>query len=246
MSVHLVGGGWSETGSDSVFAPFVIEAAARAESVGYAGRPRIAVIVVRDGDGLDHAAKLVAEASIDTEIDDRKTVLVENYPADPAILDDVDGILVGGGLTPAYHASLSPLFDRLRELVGAGVPYLGFSAGAMIAAERAIVGGWRIGGVAVAPEETGEELDDVAVLPGIGLVDLSIDVHAAQWGTLGRLVAAAAAGISDGGVAIDEGTALIVGGETGARVIGSGNVWRVLPTGDGSATVSAIAAVEVD
>lgn len=246
MSVHLVGGGWSGTGSDSVFAPFVIEAAARAGSVGYAGRPRIAVIVVRDGDGLDHAAKLVAEASIDAEIDDRKTVLVENYPADPAILDDVDGILVGGGLTPAYHASLTPLFDRLRELVGAGVPYLGFSAGAMIAAERAIVGGWRIGGVAVAPEETGEELDDVAVLPGIGLVDLSIDVHAAQWGTLGRLVAAAAAGISDGGVAIDEGTALIVGGETGARVIGSGNVWRVLPTGDGSATVSAIAAVEVD
>jgi cyanophycinase len=246
VSVHLVGGGWTEAGSDSAFAPFVAEAAARAEAVEYVGRPRIAVIVVRDGDGIEHAAKLVAEAAHGGEIDEHVTVLVENYPADPAILDEVDGILVGGGLTPAYHASLSPLFERLRELVGDGVPYLGFSAGAMIAAERAILGGWRIGGVAVAPEETSEELDEVTVVPGIGLVDLSIDVHAAQWGTLGRLVAAAAAGIADGGVAIDEGTSLVVGGEDGARVVGSGNVWRVLPTGDGSATVSAIAAVPAD
>jgi cyanophycinase len=111
VSVHLVGGGGGEGATPSVFEGFVDEAIVRAESVGHAGPPRIAVIVVRDGDGLEHAAKLVAEASQATVIDERVTVLVENFPASLEILDDVDGVLVGGGLTPAYLQSLTPLFD---------------------------------------------------------------------------------------------------------------------------------------
>ena len=81
------------------------------------------------------------------------------------------------------------------------MPYLGFSAGAAIAAERALVGGWRIGGVAVSPEEASEGLDELTVAPGIGLVDVAIDVHVAQWGTLSRLVAAVEAGLVEGGLA---------------------------------------------
>jgi cyanophycinase len=142
------------------------------------------------------------------------------------VLADSDGILIGGGLTPAYLESLGPLFEEIRERVREGVPYLGFSAGAMIAPERAILGGWRIGGVAVSPEEAGEELDEVTIVNGIGLVDVSVEVHTAQWGTLSRLVAATSAGLTDGGIAIDEATALIVG-ESGLRVAGEGNVWRV-------------------
>ena len=46
---------------------------------------------------------------------------------------------------------------------------------------------------------------------GIGLLDVSIDVHAAQWGTVSRLIAAAEAGLIDGGLAIDEDTVLVVG-----------------------------------
>ena len=49
--------------------------------------------------------------------------------------------------------------------VAAGVPYLGFSAGAAIAAEAALVGGWRIGDVPVSPEEASEELDEITVAP---------------------------------------------------------------------------------
>lgn len=242
MSVHLVGGGWSEGTASPVFAEFLKESAARAEQVEHAGPPRIAVIVVRDGDGIDHAARLVAELTQTSEIDDRVTVLVENFPASPEILDDIDGVLIGGGLTPAYHQSVSPLFDRLRQLVSDGVPYLGFSAGAMIASERALLGGWRIGDVPVAPEGASEELDELTLVEGIGLVDLTVDVHAAQWGTLSRLVAAAAAGIIDGGVAIDEHTSLVVGA-TGARVLGAGSVWRVSPS-EAGASVSVLASLD--
>ncbi|BDI23284.1 Type 1 glutamine amidotransferase-like domain-containing protein [Herbiconiux sp. L3-i23] len=239
MSVHLVGGGWGD--APGVYERFVAECAERAEATGYAGKPRIAVIVVRDGDGLEHAAKLVAGLTHVGAVDERVTVLVEGFPASVDILDEVDGVFVGGGLTPAYHRSLEPIFARLRELVADGVPYLGFSAGAMIAAERAVLGGWRIGDVEVAPEETSEELDEVTIAPGIGLVDLTVDVHAAQWGTLSRVVAAAAAGLIDGAVAIDEGTSLIVGPQ-GALVVGTGNVWRVSPA-DGGVGVSVLSAV---
>jgi cyanophycinase len=70
------------------------------------------------------------------------------------------------------------------------------------------------------------------VAPGIGLVDVSIDVHVAQWGTLSRLVAAVEAGLIEGGLGIDEQTVLIVGdGEL--RVAGHGSVWRVLPAESG-------------
>ncbi|MFD1714083.1 Type 1 glutamine amidotransferase-like domain-containing protein [Amnibacterium flavum] len=242
MSVHLVGGGWSEGAPSVAYAEFLTECAARAEQVEHAGAPRIAVVVVRDGDGLEHAARLVGELTQISEIDEHVTVLVEGFPASVDILDEVDGVLIGGGLTPAYHQSVGPLFDRLREVVSDGVPYLGFSAGAMIAAERALLGGWRIGGVAVAPEEASEELDEITIVPGIGLVDLTVDVHTAQWGTLSRLVASTAAGVVDGGVAIDEGTSLIVGA-SGARVVGSGSVWRVAPA-EAGAVVSVLSAVD--
>jgi cyanophycinase len=93
-----------------------------------------------------------------------------------------------------------------------------------------------IGGVAVSPESAAEELDEVTVLEGIGL----IDVHAAQWDTLSRLVAATEAGLIDGGVAIDEATVLIVG--TGAlQVRGAGSVWKVTG-GAAGVSVSTLAA----
>ena len=58
---------------------------------------------------------------------------------------------------------------------------------------------------------------------GLGLVDLAVDVHAAQWGTLTRLVAATEAGMVRGGVAIDEHTALVVG-EGALTVLGRGGL----------------------
>ena len=86
------------------------------------------------------------------------------------------------------------------------------------------------------PQDAAEELDDVTFGEGLGLIDLSVDVHAAQWGTLARLIAATEAGLTDGGIAIDEHTALIVG-DGPLRVVGRGSVWTVTDD-DGSVHVA--------
>ena len=231
MSVHLVGGGWLEEPDGVVFDAFLAEARARAAGAGR-DEPRIAVIAVRDDDAGDHAAALVAAAAPAGSFDPLITAVANDGTVPAAAFAEVDGVIVGGGLTPAYRERLEPHFGELRRQVAAGMPYLGFSAGSAIAAERALVGGWRIGGVAVAPEDAAEDLDELTVAPGIGLVDVAIDVHAAQWGTLSRLVAAVEAGLVEGGLAIDEHTVLIVG-EGDLRVAGRGSVWRVLPAEQG-------------
>ena len=67
-----------------------------------------------------------------------------------------------------------------------------------------------------------------------------MEVHAAQWGTLSRLVAATEAGLIDGGLAVDENTALVVG-EGALGVVGAGSVWRVSQA-DGGVLVSTFGA----
>ena len=112
------------------------------------------------------------------------------------------------------------------------MPYLGVSAGAMIAAEGSFGSGSRIGGVIVAPEDPEEPGVELEIEAGIGLVDVAIEVHVAERGMLSRLVAAVESGLVGGGLGIDERTALIVG-DGGLRVEGSGSVWRVLPAEQG-------------
>ena len=131
---------------------------------------------------------------------------------------------MGGGPTPEYHASLAPAYEEIRSLVASGTAYAGFSAGAAIAGSHAIIGGWRLDGVPVCPEESNEELDELTVVPGLGLVEGAVEVHAAQWGTLSRLLAVVGAGLAPGGVALDECTTLDVA--AGSRS-GAGVVWRV-------------------
>jgi cyanophycinase len=149
--------------------------------------------------------------------------VAEGTPLDPAVLGGVDGLFVGGGPTPEYHASLAGAYTRIRAVVSAGVPYAGFSAGAALAGSQAIIGGWLLDGRPVCPEDSNEDLDDVAVVGGIGLVPGTVDVHAAQWGNVSRLVAAVSAGLAATGVAIDEGTLL----RSDGAVAGAGRVWHV-------------------
>lgn len=229
MSIHLVGGGWRVEGDADVLCGFLGEAAARAAGSGRMV-PRIGVLLVVPEEELGDDEGPVAFAGAFERVGPAQPVVstvAEGAVFASAVLSDIDGLVVGGGLTPAYLAAIQPLIDEVRLLVGDGLPYLGYSAGAMIAADRAIVGGWRLDGVPVCPAETGEDLDEVTVAEGIGLVDLAVDVHAAQWGTLGRLVAATESGLVEGGVAIDEATVLVVN-DDGLRIAGAGNVWRVL------------------
>lgn len=256
MSVHLVGGGWSADAAPAVYGAFLDEAAAVAARRGHE-LPRVVVVAVRDGDADEHAAGLVAglraagelepvvvavaeaEATAEAALDGHEGAAAVLAGLLDAELETADGVVVGGGLTPAYLAALRPHADALRALVAADVPYLGLSAGAAVAAERALVGGWRIGGVAVGDEGASEDLDEVTVTQGIGLLDVTVDVHAAQWGTLTRLIAATEAGLVAGGVAVDEDTVLVVGA-AGLAVAGAGNVWRVVP-GDAGVVVGTLA-----
>ncbi|MEB0002682.1 Type 1 glutamine amidotransferase-like domain-containing protein [Cryobacterium sp. 10S3] len=237
MSIHLVGGGWAAEHSAAVFGPFLAEATVRATAAGR-DEPRIAIIAVRApgtaavDDAAQHAAKLAEALGAAGVFEAKITELALSDAATLPAIADVDGIIVGGGLTPAYLAALTPIAGEIRRQVSAGVPYLGYSAGAMIAAERALVGGWRLGEVEVSAEAASEGLDELTIQSGIGLLDVTVDVHAAQWGTLSRLIAATEAGLIDGGLAVDENTALIVG-EGALRVVGSGSVWRVSQSENG-------------
>jgi cyanophycinase len=232
MSIHLIGGGRSDDYSGEVYSAFIAESADRAAATGRQ-LPRIAVILVGDADDTRpyaeaYRALLRRAAPCEPVV----TCVEEGEHVSSSTLSDIDGLLIGGGHTPSYLEAVLPITDEIRLLVADGLPYAGYSAGAMIASERAIIGGYRIGGIQVCPEDTGEDLDEVEIVEGLGLVDLAIDVHAAQWGTLSRLIAATEAGLVDGGVAIDEFTVLIVGdGEL--RVEGSGSVWKVTAEDEG-------------
>ena len=233
MSIHLVGGGWDEDYDGEVYADFLAEASVRASASGRS-LARIAVLLVRED---EETVALRSEAyrrqlGRVAECEPVVTAVLEGEVFTSSLLSEIDGLLIGGGLTPAYLDAVSPLVGEIRMLVSDGLPYLGFSAGAAIAAETAIIGGWKIGEVPVCAEHASEELEDVTVAEGLALVDLAIDVHAAQWGPLSRLVAATEAGLVDGGIAIDEYTALIVG-DNSLRVVGTGSVWQVNQHDDG-------------
>ncbi|MFF2273288.1 Type 1 glutamine amidotransferase-like domain-containing protein [Agromyces sp. NPDC058136] len=237
MSVHLAGGGALTAADASLYAPFLGEAADRARAAGRA-RPRIAVISIHPE--ADERSRLLVEIlSGAGEFDAHVTATPGGVPVAPTSLGEVDGILVGGGIVEEVRAGLEPVFGELRRQVAGGVPYLGVSAGAMIAAEGSLGGGTRIDGVQLAPEGEGPG-EEFEVESGIGLVDVAIDAHVAQRGSLSRLVAAVESGLVEGALGIDERTVLIVG-DGGLRVVGSGSVWRVLPA-EGGVLVSTIGA----
>ena len=212
-----------------MFGPFLAECGSSA------GRssPRVRLVVMgTDPESLEYHERYVATLGLCAEHELLVTRVPFGEVCPAEALEGIDGLLVGGGPTPEYHQAMSPLYPRIRDLVTGGLPYAGFSAGAALAASMAVIGGWTVDGVAVCPEETNEDLDPVTVVPGIGLVEGAVDVHAAQWGTLSRLVAAVDAGLVEGGVAIDECTTLVMDGPQRA-VAGAGRVWQVSSAADG-------------
>ncbi|MEW1809613.1 hypothetical protein AB0284_02805 [Pseudarthrobacter phenanthrenivorans] len=237
MSMFLAGAGPDPAAFPHVFDRF-------AEDVRkHAGADRMARIAVavhqRDGDPRDLVPAYAEPLHARIECGIVVVPLLDGRPADPAAFDGVDAVMVGGGLTPAYWEGLRPAASAISGLVGGGAPYLGFSAGAMLAPHSALVGGYRIDGVDVCGEECSEGLDSVDVRDGLGLVPFAVDVHAAQAGTLSRAVGAVTAGLVEWAVAIDEDTAVVFGqpGDKDYGVIGTGNCWDIRRT-TGGAVVS--------
>jgi len=207
-AVFLIGGGRDDAQVRASHSPFVVAC----------GGGPIVAFALEDPERWEGALRLAGATDV--------RCLLE--PPSAVDLAGAAGVFVGGGSTPGYQEAL----DGWRA--PAELAFAGFSAGAAVAAARAIVGGWRLGGRDVCAEEAGEDLDELTVRDGLGLVPFSVDVHATQWGTLTRLVHAVGAGLVDEGWAIDEGTVLVV--DDGAvRVEGLGSAYRVAPREGGVA-----------
>lgn len=152
------------------------------------------------------------------------------------------GVFVCGGRTPTCHRALCADRGWVDYLEGAGVVYCGSSAGAMLAADVAIIGGWQAARAGSSRQiivaGAGEGLEQVDIRQGLGLTPLSIDAHASQWGTLSRLIHAVDLGLIPEGLAIDEDTLAVVDGAQ-VRVFGRGHAYRVFPC-DGAVAVSVL------
>jgi cyanophycinase len=216
-SVYLIGGGRGEDGVRASHEPFVRAVGGRA----------IVAFVLDEGEDTDvdrWTGSLRAAGSEDV----RAVVVSGDRPPARADVGDAGGVFVAGGWTPGYQEAFAASADWLPD----GVVYGGFSAGAAIAGEWAIVGGWRLGEREVCAEEAGEDLEQLTVRPGLGLVPFAVDVHATQWGTLTRLAHAVRAGLAPDGWAIDEGTVLVYDGDRVTGIEGLGSAYRVTG-GDG-------------
>lgn len=226
-SVHLIGGGWDPDHAEAIYGPFLSEATTVAARSGGRDEPEIACLVLDEGDGAEQFDRW--RSALESVAGCRPVpVLVDlGGRLDGRALGDADGLLVCGGLTPAYAAALAPTTpDVIDWLRSRGRPYAGFSAGAAIAAGDALVGGWLSGGVPICPDDAGEDLDEIAVRPGLGLVPFTVDVHCTQWGTLPRLIESVRSKPGALGVGIDENTVLSLTSDA-ALVRGRGQVWRV-------------------
>lgn len=239
MSVFLVGGVVEPGHGAGLLAPFVAEAAARA-----AGRPRLAVLLL-DREGSLGRYLPDYEAAFGGTADVLPVALRPGEPLDDgavSVVRQADGLVVGGGLTPGYHQALSDgLGEVVCEVVRGGAPYAGFSAGAMVAGRRALLGGYLSAGHEVCEEGCSEGLGDLAVAPGLDLVPFTCDVHITAAGTLGRALEVVAAGLAAASAGIDEDTCLRVpldGAAEDGEVLGSGSVWLVRPGTDGAVLVS--------
>jgi cyanophycinase len=221
--LFLTGGGRDPDGTHATNRPF-------ADAVLATGRSDVALIVLDEGEETGAGERAAALELVGLA----PQVHLVSPGAPPAAVGDVAGVYVTGGLTPGYQAALCPDPSWLPD----DVIYGGFSAGAAIASEVALVGGWRLDGVAVCGDECGEDLEEAEIRPGLALVEPIVDVHCAQWGTLSRLVAVVRAGDGRPGWGIDEHTTVEFRHGTAVAVHGEGAAWRVERLDAGRVAVS--------
>ncbi len=237
--LFLIGGGWTEGAFEFTYGPFV--RAARRDT----GLKIALIIALEDEDDrVETEARLRGPfEQLSVGSDEISVICVSaNQPLTKDMLaaSNPTGVFVCGGSTPLYQEALCLDRGWLDYVAAEKLPYGGFSAGSSIAAERAVVGGWKLPvgetEVPIIDEEVGEDLDLLAVRDGLGFLPVSIDVHCGQWGTITRLIHAVDSGMIETGLGIDEDTMVSVEGGV-VSVCGFGQVYRITKTSAGAISV---------
>jgi cyanophycinase len=228
LPVFLIGGGGDHPGSADTYGRFV-RAATRD------GLCRIALVVAEDdpaeADDI-YASTCAIFANQGVSADQMTGLFLTSTTAltTARITAEPTGLFVCGGTTPLYQQALCNDLSWLDYLQTRHIPYGGVSAGAAVAADTAIVGGWRAQrGDTVRPilfQGASEGRDLLDVRPGLGLVPFTVEVHASQWGTLTRLVHTLDLELVTEGWAIDEAT-LLQADEAGLQVHGLGQAYHL-------------------
>jgi cyanophycinase len=232
IPVFLIGGGWLSETFSQTYGCFLQRATLKWQR-------RIAIVVAEEPEVDSHAQFLHFLEVFETlglhPNEASKIIVSAKNPLTAAKLAELDptGIFVCGGLTPAYYEGLCLDRSWLALLRENKIPYGGFSAGAAITSEKAIIGGWqrKINGqsVEITNQSASEDLDFLDVRGGLGLVPFAVDAHATQWGTLSRLIHAVDADLTESGWAIDENTMLEII-EDKVQVHGAGNAYHAKKT----------------
>lgn len=229
IPVFLIGGGWNAETFPQTYGRFLRAATEN-------NKRRIAIIVAEEVGADSHEQFLRFFRAFESvglnSADAFEIIASAEKPLTIENLSEIQptGIFVCGGLTPVYYDALCRDKSWLEYLFENKIPYCGFSAGASVAGEKAIIGGWRreINNriVEIADENAGEDLDLLEVRNGLNLAPFAVEVHATQWGTLSRFIHAIDANPGSRGWAIDENTMLeIIKGEV--KIRGAGNAYRV-------------------
>jgi len=209
--VFLIGGGTDEPG-------FIASHTAFAEAARVASGGEICVVMLQH-EGLAYVDPLLDRLA---RLGLRPRPMIVSADSPPTAVEG-SVVYVAGGDTPGYQEALCGDTTWLGEVT----IYAGFSAGAVVAAGCALVGGWWADGVPICDSEVSEGLRDVEVRPGLSLTDATVDVHCAQWGTLPRLIHGVQAAGVQRGWGLDEGTTLELRHGVAQAVHGNGAVWSV-------------------
>lgn len=224
-SVFLIGGGWDEAAFPHTYGRFVAAAGD--------GASRIACILVDTDDRDAYFARSVAAVGATGLY---PVFVSRDRPLQESDLEGAAGIFVGGGLTPDYYDAIVPAAGLwLWQRVEAGIPYAGFSAGAMIAPVEGIIGGWKLRqgdtDLLICSEDVSEDEEYLDIRQGLGLAPFAVDVHASQYGTPTRLLHAVKSGMVPEGWAVDEDT-MIEFSNGGVSVSGLGGAYHVRLDGE--------------
>jgi cyanophycinase len=150
------------------------------------------------------------------------------------------GIFVCGGRVPYVHQALCSDLSWVEYKRENAIPYGATGAGSVIAASRAIMGGWQTDGDVeprpIVQEVAGEGLDTLTVKPGADLVPFAVETHTGKTGSLTRLIHAVSQGLVSEGWALSEDT-LLAFHPTRIHLFGRGHAYRVVRAAEGRATV---------